>query len=148
MAMEKEIMQRKASAVWRGSLKGGGGSLSTDSGVLKETPYGFSARFENGPGTNPEELIAAAHAGCFAMAFSAELGKAGLTPESISVTATVTLDKTGAGWTVTESHLDVAARTPGADRAKVLSIANVAKLGCPISRLLNARVAMDARVET
>ncbi|MGA9450292.1 MAG: OsmC family protein [Verrucomicrobiia bacterium] len=140
-------MKRKASAVWRGSLKDGKGSLSTDSGVLKETQYSFSTRFENGIGTNPEELIAAAHAGCFAMAFSAELGKAGFTLESISATATVTLDKTDAGWTVTASHLDVSVKIPGADRAKVLGVANVAKLGCPISRLLKANVTMDARLE-
>jgi len=140
-------MKRKASAVWRGSLKDGKGSLSTDSGVLKETQYSFSTRFENGIGTNPEELIAAAHAGCFAMAFSAELGKAGLTPEAISATATVALEKTDAGWTVTESHLDVSAKIPGADRAKVLGVANVAKLGCPISRLLNAKVTMNATLE-
>ena len=140
-------MRRKATAVWRGGLKDGNGSLSTESGALKETQYSFRTRFENGIGTNPEELIAAAHAGCFAMAFSAELGKAGITPESISVTATVTLDKTDAGWTVTESHLDVMAKIPGADRTKVLGVANVAKLGCPISRLLNAKVTMDAILE-
>ena len=140
-------MKRKASAIWRGGLKDGKGSLLTESGALRETPYSFGTRFESGTGTNPEELIAAAHAGCFAMAFSAELGKAGLTPESISATATVTLDKTDAGWTVTASHLDVTARIPGADRTKVLGIANVAKLGCPISRLLKTKVTMDARVE-
>jgi len=140
-------MKRKASAVWRGGLKDGKGSLLTESGVLRETPYSFSTRFENGIGTNPEELIAAAHAGCFAMAFSAELGKAGMTPGAIHVTATVTLDKTEAGWTVTASHLDVTAKIPGADRNQVLGIANVAKLGCPISRLLKANVTMDARVE-
>jgi osmotically inducible protein OsmC len=140
-------MKHKASAVWRGGLKDGKGSISTESGVLRETQYSFSTRFENGVGTNPEELIAAAHAGCFAMAFSAELGKAGLTPEAIHTTATVALDKTDAGWTVTESHLDVTAKIPGADRAKVLSIANVAKLGCPISRLLKANITMDARLE-
>jgi lipoyl-dependent peroxiredoxin len=138
-------MKRKASAVWRGGLKDGKGSITTDSGVLKETQYSFSTRFENGIGTNPEELIAAAHAGCFAMAFSAELGKAGLTPESISATATVTLDKTDAGFTVTESHLDVTAKVPGAEAAKVLEIASAAKAGCPISRLLNAKVTMDAK---
>jgi len=109
-------MKRKASAVWRGGLKDGRGSISTDSGVLRETQYSFSTRFENGIGTNPEELIAAAHAGCFAMAFSAELGKADIIPESISATATVTLDKTEAGWTVTASHLDVTVRIPGANR--------------------------------
>jgi lipoyl-dependent peroxiredoxin len=138
-------MKRKATSVWRGGLKDGKGSITTESGVLKETQYSFSTRFESGIGTNPEELIAAAHSGCFAMAFSAELGKAGLTPESISATATVTLDKTDAGFTVTESHLDVTAKVPGADAAKVLEIANAAKAGCPISRLLNAKVSMDAK---
>ena len=140
-------MQRKASAVWRGDLKGGKGSISTGSGVLKETQYSFSTRFENGIGTNPEELIAAAHAGCFAMAFSAELGKAGITPESIAATATVTLEMLPTGPTVMESHLDVTAKVPGAEKSKVLEIANAAKAGCPISRLLNAKVTMDAKVE-
>ena len=140
-------MQRKASAVWRGALKDGKGSISTESGTLKDTQYSFSTRFENGVGTNPEELIAAAHAGCFAMAFSAELGKVGLTPESISATATVTLEKTNEGFTVTESHLDVTAKVPGADTAKVLEIANAAKAGCPISRLLKAKVSMDAKAQ-
>lgn len=139
-------MKRKASAVWRGALKDGKGTISTDSGTLKDTQYSFATRFENGVGTNPEELIAAAHAGCFAMAFSAELGKVGLTPESISATATVSLEKTNEGFTVTESHLDVTAKVPGTDRAKVLEIANAAKAGCPISRLLNAKVTMDAKV--
>jgi len=115
--------------------------------VLAQTPYSFGTRFESGIGTNPEELIAAAHAGCFAMAFSAELGKAGITPETISAAATVTLEKTDAGWTVTESHLDVRAKIPGADRTRILGIANVAKLGCPISRLLNAKVTMNAALE-
>jgi osmotically inducible protein OsmC len=140
-------MKRKASAVWHGDLKSGKGNLSTDSGVLKETQYSFSTRFENGIGTNPEELIAAAHAGCFAMAFSAELGKAGLTPDSISATATVTLEMLPGGPTVTESHLDVTAKVSGAEAAKVLEIASTAKAGCPISRLLNAKITMDAKVE-
>ena len=135
-------MKRKASAVWRGGLKDGKGSISTESGTLKDTQYSFSTRFESGVGTNPEELIAAAHSGCFAMAFSAELGKAGLTPESISATATVSLDKTDGGFSVTESHLDVTAKVPGADNAKIQEIANAAKAGCPISRLLNAKVTM------
>jgi osmotically inducible protein OsmC len=139
-------MKRKASAVWRGALKDGKGTISTESGTLKDSQYSFSTRFENGVGTNPEELIAAAHSGCFAMAFSAELGKVGLTPESISATATVTLDRTNEGFTVTESHLDVTAKVPGADKAKVLEIANAAKAGCPISRLLNAKVTMEANV--
>ena len=140
-------MKRKASAIWHGSLKDGKGSLSTDSGVLKETQYSFATRFEQGVGTNPEELIAAAHAGCFSMAFAAELGKAGLTPEAIRTTATITLDKTDAGWTVTESHLDMTVKIPGADAEKVLGIANAAKAGCPISRLLNAKVTLDAKIE-
>ena len=141
-------MKRKASAVWRGDLKSGKGSISTESGVLKETPYSFGTRFENGTGTNPEELIGAAHAGCFSMAFSAELGKAGITPVSIHTTATITLDKTDAGFTVTESHLDMTAKIPGADKEKVLAIANAAKAGCPISRLLNAKVTLDTKLET
>jgi osmotically inducible protein OsmC len=140
-------MKRKASAVWRGGLKDGKGTISTESGVLKETQYSFSTRFESGAGTNPEELVGAAHAGCFSMAFSAELGKAGLTPESIRTTATISLEKTDTGFSVTESHLDVVAKVPGADAKKVLEIANAAKAGCPISRLLNAKVTMDAKVE-
>src|SRR5208282_1954609 len=139
-------MNRKASAIWRGGLKDGKGSLATESGVLKETQYSFSTRFENGIGTNPEELVAAAHAGCFAMAFSAELGKAGFTPESIHATATVSLDKTDAGWTVTESHLDLTANIPGIDEARFIAIADGAKAGCPISRLLNAKVTLYAKL--
>ena len=141
-------MKRKASAVWRGGLKDGKGTISSESGVLKETQYSFSTRFENGIGTNPEELIAAAHAGCFSMAFSAELGKAGITPEAIHTTATIVMDKTEAGWTVTESHLDVAAKIPGVDPAKFTAAANAAKAGCPISRLLKANVTMDAKLES
>src|ERR1700679_3225773 len=129
-------MKRKASAVWQGDLKSGKGQISTDSGVLSDTQYSFSTRFESGKGTNPEELIAAAHAGCFSMALSAELGKANITPESISTTATVTLDKTDAGFTVTKSHLDVVAKIPGVDAAKFNAAAQGAKAGCPISRLL------------
>jgi osmotically inducible protein OsmC len=140
-------MIRKASAVWQGDLKTGKGRISTASGVLQEAQYSFSTRFENGIGTNPEELIAAAHAGCFAMAFSAELGKAGLKPDSISASAAVTLEMLPTGPTVTTSHLEVTAKVPGAEKSKVLEIANVAKAGCPISRLLNAKVTMDAKVE-
>jgi lipoyl-dependent peroxiredoxin len=140
-------MKRKASAVWRGGLKDGKGSISTESGVLKDTQYSFSTRFENGIGTNPEELIGAAHAGCFSMAFAAELGRAGITPESIQTTATITLDKTEAGFTVTESHLEMTARIPGADKDKVAAIAAAAKAGCPISRVLNARITLDATFE-
>ncbi len=138
-------MKRKASAVWRGDLKTGQGAISTESGVLNQTQYSFGTRFENGVGTNPEELIAAAHAGCFSMAFSAELGKAGLTPESINTTATITMDKTDAGFTVTASHLEMTAKIPGADQAKALEIANAAKAGCPISRLLKANITLDAK---
>ena len=143
-------MKRKASAIWRGGLKDGAGTISTESGVLKETQYSFSTRFENGVGTNPEELIAAAHAGCFSMAFSAELGKAGITPEFIDTTATITMEKTDAGFTVTQSHLDVRAKLAAMDATKsreAIEIANAAKAGCPISRLLNARVTMDAKLE-
>ena len=140
-------MKRKASAIWQGALKDGKGTISTDSGVLKDAQYSFSTRFENGIGTNPEELIAAAHAGCFSMAFSAELGKAGITPQSIHTTATITLDKTDAGFTVTESHLAMTAKIPGIDPAKFMAIANGAKAGCPISRLLKANITMDAKLE-
>lgn len=128
-------------------MKAGKGSISTESGVLKETQYSFGTRFENGVGTNPEELIAAAHAGCFSMAYSAELGKAGLVPESIATTATITMEKTDAGFTITQSHLDLTAKVPGADQAKLLEIANSAKAGCPISRLLKANITLDARFE-
>ena len=139
-------MVRKASAVWKGSLKEGKGTISSDSGVLSNTPYSFSTRFENAKGTNPEELIAAAHAGCFTMALSAQLGNAGMTPESLETTASLTLDKLDAGWTVTKIHLDVMARIPGADKAAFDKAAQNAKAGCPISRLLNAEITMTARL--
>jgi osmotically inducible protein OsmC len=137
-------MKRSASAVWQGDLKGGKGEISSDSGVLKGTQYSFSTRFENGAGTNPEELIAAAHAGCFAMALSAQLAGAGLTAERIDAKATVTLDKADGGWAVTESHLDVKAKIPGADQAAFEKAANDAKSGCPISKLLKANITMTA----
>ena len=140
-------MKRKASAVWRGSLKDGKGTISTDSGVLKDSQYSFCTRFENAAGTNPEELIAAAHAGCFSMALSAELGKANITPESILTTATITMEKTDAGFTVTASHLDVTAKIPGASKEAFDTAAANAKSGCPISRLLNAKITMDAKLE-
>ncbi len=140
-------MKRKASAEWHGDLKTGKGSLSTDSGVLTGAPYSFTTRFEGAKGTNPEELIAAAHAGCFTMALSAELGKAGLVAESLNTTATVTLDRLDAGWTVTESHLDVVARIPGAADEAFQAAARAAEAGCPISRLLQAKITMDARLE-
>ena len=140
-------MKRKASAIWQGDLKTGKGSLSTESKVLSSTPYSFSTRFENGTGTNPEELIAAAHAGCFSMAFSAELGKAGITPQSIETAASVSLNKTDAGWRVTQIDLEVVAQASGADRAKVEQAGNAAKEGCPISKLVNAQISMQLRVE-
>lgn len=140
-------MKRTASAVWQGGLKDGQGTVSTGSGVLKDTPYSFGTRFENGPGTNPEELIAAAHAGCFAMALAAELGRAGIIAEAIAATATVTLEKNDAGWTVTASHLDVTVKAPGGDAEKIMGAANVAKAGCPVSRLLYAKITMNAKVE-
>jgi lipoyl-dependent peroxiredoxin len=140
-------MQRKATAAWRGGLKDGKGTISTQSGVLNQTQYSFGTRFENGQGTNPEELIAAAHAGCFTMALSAQLGNAGLTPESLETTAAVTMEKLDAGWTVTAIHLDLVARVPGADQAAFQTAADAAKTGCPISRLLNATITLDARLE-
>jgi osmotically inducible protein OsmC len=139
-------MLRKASAVWKGSLKEGKGTISSDSGVLSNTPYSFSTRFENAKGTNPEELIAAAHAGCFTMALSAQLGNAGITPESLETTASLSLDKLDAGWTVTKIHLEVTAQIPGADKAAFDKAAEAAKAGCPISRLLKAEITMTARL--
>lgn len=139
-------MIRKASAVWNGSLKAGKGALSTDSGVLSSTPYSFATRFESARGTNPEELIAAAHAGCFTMALSAELGKAGITPESLETSAAVTLEKLEAGFTVTKVHLDVSARIPNADEAAFQKAAQSAEANCPISRLLKAEITMTARL--
>jgi osmotically inducible protein OsmC len=139
-------MVRKASAVWNGSLKEGKGTISTESKVLSNAQYSFSTRFENGIGTNPEELIAAAHAGCFSMALSAQLGGAGITAESIETTAAVTLEKLEAGFTVTKVHLDVTAKIPGANAAAFEKAAQDAKAGCPISRLLKAEITMTARL--
>lgn len=141
-------MTRKASANWKGDLKSGKGTITTGSGVLSKTPYSFSARFEQGSGTNPEELIAAAHAGCFAMALSAQLGEAGLVPENIDASAAVTLEKLESGYTVTSSHLTLVLRVPGGDRARMETAANNAKAGCPISKLLNAKITLDAKFET
>ncbi|HTS19517.1 MAG TPA: OsmC family protein [Verrucomicrobiae bacterium] len=141
-------MKRKASAIWTGGLKDGKGAISTESGVLKDTQYSFTTRFENGIGTNPEELIAAAHAGCFSMALSAQLGGANLRPERIATTATVTLEKLDVGWTLSAVHLDVSAKVPGASAAAFETAAKNAKAGCPISRVLNATITMDARLET
>ena len=140
-------MVKKAWAVWKGGIKDGGGTLSTETGVLKEAPYGFRSRFENGPGTNPEELIGAAHAGCFSMALSLMLGEAGLTPERIETHAAVTFDKAGGGFEITSSHLSVVAKIPGADRAKFDEIANKAKAGCPVSKLMKAKITMEATLQ-
>ncbi len=140
-------MQSTASAVWKGGLKDGRGSLSSSSGALSETPYTFSTRFEGSAGANPEELVAAAHAGCFSMALSAQLGEAGLTAERIATTATVTLEKTDAGFAVTKVHLDLSAKVPGAGRAAFDTAANNAKTGCPISKLLNAEISLSAVLE-
>src|SRR5260370_18292559 len=139
-------MVRKASAVWNGSLKEGKGTVFTESGVLSNAQYSFSTRFENGRGTNPEELIAAAHAGCFSMALSAQLGSAGITPESIETTATLTMEKLEAGFTITKIHLDVAARIPGNNKAAFDKVAAEAKAACPISRLLKAEITMRSRL--
>jgi osmotically inducible protein OsmC len=139
-------MIRKASAVWNGSLKEGKGTISTDSKVLSNAQYSFSTRFENGIGTNPEELIAAAHAGCFSMALSAQLGTMNITPDSIETTAAVSLEKTDAGFTITKVHLDVTAKIPGADPAAFQTAAQNAKAGCPISRLLKAEITMTANL--
>jgi osmotically inducible protein OsmC len=141
-------MKRKASALWRGNLKDGKGTISTDSGVLSDTQYSFTSRFAEGTGTNPEELIAAAHAGCFSMALSNELGSAGFTPESIKTTATVTLDKTAAGFAITAVHLDVAARIPGASQQAFDAAASTAKSGCPVSKVLKAEITMTATLES
>ncbi len=139
-------MVRTASAHWAGGLKDGKGTVSTASGVLKDTQYSFSTRFENGVGTNPEELVAAAHAGCFSMALSAQLGNAGMTAESIDTKASLTFEKTDAGFTVTSIHLDVSVKIPGADQAKFDEATQNAKKGCPISRLLNTNITMDAKL--
>lgn len=140
-------MQRKASAVWHGTLKEGNGKISTESGVLKDTAYSFHTRFEDGKGTNPEELIAAAHAGCFTMALSGQLTNAKLTAESLDTTAEVTMDKTDAGPTVTKIHLTTRAKVPGASKEAFETAANNAKTGCPISRLLKAaEITLDAQL--
>jgi lipoyl-dependent peroxiredoxin len=139
-------MKRKASAEWKGSLKEGKGSISTESGVLAKTQYSFGTRFESGIGTNPEELVAAAHAACFSMQLSALLGKAGLTPDHIATTAVVTFENLKQGWTVTESHLDVSASIPRATPDSFAKLAEDAQTGCLMSRLLKTTVTMDAKL--
>ena len=139
-------IKRKGSAIWEGNLKEGRGRISTDSGVLKETQYSFGTRFENGPGTNPEELIGAAHAGCFSMALSAQLTEAGHPPKRIHTTATVRMEKLETGFTVTGVRLDVDANVPGIDQASFDKAADEAKRNCPISRLLNTEITMETRL--
>jgi osmotically inducible protein OsmC len=141
-------MQRKASAVWQGGLKDGKGSISTGSGVLKQTQYSFSTRFENGVGTNPEELLAAAHAGCFTMALSAQLGNAGMTPSRLETTAMISLEKLPDGFAITKSHLDLVAQIPGADKAKFDAAVKAAETGCPVSKLFKAEISVSARLES
>ena len=140
-------MKRNATAVWTGGLKDGRGTISNDSGVLKETQYSFSTRFENGIGTNPEELIAAAHAGCFSMALSGQLGAAGMTAERIKTTAIVTMEKLDAGFAITGVHLDLMAKIPGGDAAAFQKAAAAAKEGCPVSKALKVPITLDAKLE-
>ena len=139
-------MIRTASASWTGDVKQGKGTVSTQSGVLKETAYSFTTRFEDGIGTNPEELIAAAHAGCFTMATSGALGRAGFTAERLDTQAKLTLEQVEGAWTVTAIHLDLKAKIPGIDAAKFEEIANGAKANCPISRLLNTKISLEAKL--
>jgi lipoyl-dependent peroxiredoxin len=139
-------MKQKASAQWKGSLKEGSGIISTGSGALVEKPYSFKTRFEGEQGTNPEELIGAAHAGCFSMAFSMILGQAGFTPDKIETTATISLEQKDGGFAITTSHLDVTASIPGIDDATFQDLAGKAKAGCPVSKVLNAEITMEARL--
>lgn len=140
-------MQRKASAEWQGGLKDGKGTISTESGTLKQTQYSFKTRFESGVGTNPEELLAAAHAGCFSMALSAELGKVGITPNKIETTATISLEPSGEGFSITKSNLDLVATIPGADKAKFDKAVQAAKAGCPVSKLFKAEITLTSRLQ-
>ncbi|RJG22684.1 OsmC family protein [Massilia cavernae] len=140
-------IKRSASAAWSGGLKDGKGSISTQSGVLDSTQYGFNTRFENGPGTNPEELIGAAHAGCFTMALSGKLGEAGMTAKHLATTATVSLEKVDGGFSITAVHLDLVAQIPGASQEAFDKAAHDAKANCPVSKLLNAKITLDARLE-
>jgi osmotically inducible protein OsmC len=140
-------MKRTASARWQGDLKTGKGRLSSQSGILKDTVYGFGSRFEEGPGTNPEELIAAAHAGCFTMALSAALGQAGFTAESLATDAALTLEQVEGSWTITKVHLSLRAKVPGLDVARFQEIAAGAKANCPVSRVLKADISLEAAFE-
>ena len=140
-------MKSSGSAVWSGGIKDGKGAISTGSGALKEYPYGFASRFEGKPGTNPEELIGAAHAGCFTMALSKMLGDAGLKADRMETKADVTLEKVGEGFSITTVHLTLKAKVPGTDQAKFKEIADKAKAGCPVSKVLNAQITLDATLE-
>ena len=140
-------MRRHASAIWQGDLKSGKGSISSESGALEARPYSFSTRFESERGTNPEELIAAAHAGCYSMALSHELAGAGLNPTSVETKATVTLVQVEGGFAISKVHLDVVAKVPGADQARFDEIAAAAKTGCPVSKVLKAEITMAATLE-
>ena len=141
-------MQRKASAVWPGDLKSGKGSLSTETGTLKSAPYSFSTRFENGAGTNPEELLAAAHAGCFTMALSAQLASRGMTAARLETSCTITLEKVGDAFSITKSQLELTAHIPNADQAKFNDAVKAAETGCPVSKLYNAAISVNARLVT
>jgi osmotically inducible protein OsmC len=141
-------MQRSAEAQWCGDLKSGAGTISTASGTLSQTPYSFHSRFEQGKGTNPEELLAAAHAGCFTMAVSAQLAQAGLKADSLNTTCKITLDKTDGGFGITESHLELKARIPGATKEAFEKATEAAKSGCPVSKLYNTKITLDARLES
>jgi osmotically inducible protein OsmC len=144
---KENSMDRKASAVWTGGIKDGRGTLTTDSGTLKQTQYSFSSRFESGVGTNPEELLAAAHAGCFTMALSGQLGAAGMTAEKLETTATITLAKDGDGFSITKSHLSLIAKIPGADQAKFDIAVKNAEKGCPVSKLFKAEITVTAHLQ-
>ena len=142
------MIKRKGSAVWSGGLKDGKGTVSTQSGVLNQAQYGFNTRFENGPGTNPEELLGAAHAGCFTMALSAQLGEAGMTAQKLETTATVSLDKVEGGFAIPAIHLELVATIPGANEQAFQEAARKAKEGCPVSKLFNANITLDAKLQS
>lgn len=141
-------MQRKATAVWQGELKTGKGVLTAESGIFQQTPYSFGTRFENAKGTNPEELLAAAHAGCFAMALSAELGKVGITPQKLTANATISLEQVSAGFSITKSHIDLVAEIPGADKSQFDAAVKAAETGCPVSKLFNAEITVSAELKS
>ena len=141
-------IKRDGSAVWSGGIKDGKGQVSTGSGALKDQPYGFNTRFEDAPGTNPEELISAAHAGCFTMALSGQLGQAGLTADELRTKATVSMEKVEGGFSITAIHLELRAKIPGASQEAFDKAATTAKENCPVSKLLNATITLDAKLES